>query len=65
MNATASSVSFFVNGTELSSSPMTMNIPDNTDAMTFGWGITKSVGTTARTIDTDYVYLYQKLTNPL
>jgi len=65
VNATASSVSFFVNGTELSSSPMTMNIPDNTDAMTFGWGITKSVGTTARTIDTDYVYLYQKLTNPL
>lgn len=65
VNATASSVSFFVNGTELSSSPMTMNIPDNTDAMSFGWGITKSFGTTARTIDTDYVYYYQKLTNPL
>jgi len=65
VNATASSVSFFVNGTELSSSPMTMNIPDNTDAMTIGWGITKSAGTTARIIDTDYVSFYQKLTNPL
>jgi hypothetical protein len=54
-----------VNGTELSTSPITTNIPDNTDPMTFGWGITKSAGTTARTIDTDYVYFYQKLTNPL
>jgi hypothetical protein len=66
INADRTSVSFFVNGTELSSSPMTgSNIPDNTDAMTFGWGITKSFGTTARTIDTDYVFVYQKLTNPI
>lgn len=65
INADRTSVSFFVNGTELSSSPMTgSNIPDNTDAMSFGWGITKSVGTTARTIDTDYVFVWQKLTNP-
>jgi len=65
VNADRTSVSFFVNGTELSSSPMTgSNIPDNTDAMRFGWGITKSVGTTARTIDTDYVFVWQKLTNP-
>lgn len=65
VNSTASSISFFVNGTEVSGSPITMNIPDNTDSMSFGWGITKSVGTTARTIDTDYFYLHQKLTNPL
>jgi hypothetical protein len=64
VNAAASSVSFFVNGVELSSSPMTTNIPDNADNMTFGWGITKSAGTTARTIDTDYVFVYQRLTNP-
>lgn len=65
VNAAATSVSFFVNGTEVSGSPVTSNIPDNTDSMTFGWGITKSAGTTARTIDTDYVYLNQKLTNPI
>jgi len=65
VNSAATSVSFFVNGTEVTGSPIINNIPDNTDSMSFGWGITKSVGTTARTIDTDYVYLYQKLTNPL
>lgn len=65
INADASSVSFFVNGTEVSGSPVTSNIPNNTDSMTFGWGITKSFGTVARTIDTDYVFFHQKLTNPI
>jgi len=65
VNAAATSVSFFVNGTEVTGSPITTNIPDNTDSMSFGWGMTKSFGTTARTIDTDYVYLHQKLTNPI
>lgn len=65
VNAAASSVSFYVNGTALSSSPITTNIPDNTDEMTMGFGITKSAGITARTIDTDYIYFYQKLANPL
>jgi len=65
VNADASSVSFFVNGTEVSGSPITSNIPNNNDSMSFGWGLTKSVGTTARTVDTDYVWMHQKLTNPL
>lgn len=65
VNAAASSVAFFVNGVELSTSPMTNNIPDPADSVTFGFGLSKQLGATPRELHTDYVAVFQKLTNPV
>jgi hypothetical protein len=65
INADRTSVAFFVNGTELSTSPITTNIPDNTDEMTFGLGDNKvSWNHSAEQSTPITSSFYQKLTNP-
>jgi len=62
--ADRSSVQWWVNGVELSTSPITSNIPDAIDPMTFGFGISKQLGITPRLLHVDYLFVAQKLTNP-
>lgn len=62
--ADRSSIQWFVNGVELSTSPISSNIPDAIDAMTFGFGISKQLGVTPRLLHVDYLFVAQKLTNP-
>lgn len=61
VNAAANSVSFFVNGTNVATH--TTNIPSGSGRETgFGWLLMKSVGTTARTVDFDYLSALSLLT---
>ncbi|WP_407522654.1 hypothetical protein PDL71_15410 [Lacibacter sp. MH-610] len=54
VNADATSAQFFVNGTSVG--VHSTNIPSGTGReLGFGWGMIKSVGTTARTLDVDYL----------
>jgi SO2946-like, C-terminal domain len=66
VNAAATSVSFYVNGTELtgsSASPITTNIPTATGRETaLAHTIIKSAGGTARTLDIDYIAFQWDLT---
>lgn len=61
INAAGTSVSFYVNGTLIGTS--TTNIPTS-NAVSAGFVIKKSAGTTARTFDIDYFRWYYKLTTP-
>lgn len=68
VNAAGTSVSFFVDGVELtggSASPITTNIP-TTSARAFGYGarLEKIVGTTARTVDIDWERFELVFTTP-
>jgi hypothetical protein len=65
VNAAASSVSYYINDVELSNSPSTLNIPSGTSRMlTAILSITKSVGSSNRTVEVDYSALDIKLTSP-
>lgn len=62
VNAAGSSVVFKVNGTTVATH--TTNIPTGSSRQTgFGWTLVKSVGTTARTVDVDYVRLAATFTS--
>lgn len=66
VNAGATSVSFYIDGTEVSGSPLTgANIP-NTSSNLLGklFAMQKSLGTTARTMQVDYIELTQSFTTP-
>lgn len=61
INAAASSVVFKIDGNTVATH--TTNIPNTTGRETgFGWLIMKSVGTTARTVDLDYLSVISALT---
>jgi hypothetical protein len=52
VNGAGTEARFYVDGTELSCSPITTNIPTASGRETrWGWGLEKTVGTTARTIN--------------
>jgi hypothetical protein len=63
VNAAASSVAFYVNGTQCANSPITTNIP-TAAGRTCGPNIqiVKSAGTSGRSMLIDYCSFYQKLT---
>ncbi len=66
VNADATSVAFYIDGTEVSGSPLTgANIP-NTSSNRLGklFAMVKNAGTTARTAQFDYVRLTQFFTTP-
>ena len=61
VNAAASSVSFYVNGTSVATH--TTNIPSGGGRYAgFGYLLLKSIGTTASTMDVDYIFCEQDLT---
>ena len=65
VNAAATSASFYVNGVEVSGSPISTNIPSGANReLTVQLRIEKSVGTTGRTCNIDYAALDIRLTNP-
>lgn len=65
INAGATSVSYYVNDVEVTDSPVTLNIPSGTSRMlTPILSITKSVGSSSRTVQMDYAALDIKLTSP-
>lgn len=59
MNAAGNSVEFFVDGVSIGT--ITTNIPSSGNGIILK--IEKSVGTTTRTLSTDYITYYHKLTN--
>src|SRR5271169_2056757 len=61
VNAAATSVSFYINGTATNVGPLTTHIP----SVNIGPNISvqKNAGTTSRELDADMFYLYQKLTS--
>lgn len=65
VNAAGTSVSFYVNGTQVSGSPITTNIPVGAGKeCTIAASLIKSAGTTARTFNMDYVVFDYDLTTP-
>ncbi len=63
VNAAGTSVGFYINGTLVATH--TANIPTGTArALGFGSRILKSVGTTARTVDIDYLQAEMEFTTP-
>lgn len=62
VNAAASSVSFYINGTQTSNSPIAANIP--TDPISFFAGCEKTLGNTARTIQLDMFLFNYTMTTP-
>lgn len=63
VNAAGTSVGFYINGTLVATH--TANIPTGTArALGFGSQILKSVGTTARTVDIDYLQAEMEFTTP-
>jgi hypothetical protein len=60
INAAGTQADFYVNDTLRYSH--TTNIPSGSNAVGFGWLLIKSVGTTARTMDADYVMVEQDFT---
>lgn len=62
VNAAATSVVFKINGTTVATHAT--NIPTGASRQTgFGWTLVKSVGTTARTVDVDYVSVAASFTS--
>lgn len=57
INADGTSISFFINGTEVSNSPITTNIPTSTDIYWL-FRIEKSAGTSARSLFNDKFMIY-------
>jgi hypothetical protein len=64
INAAGTSVAFYINDTQVSGSPITTNIPGAGDEVTVQLRLEKSVGTTARTTNIDYVAFSYDLTTP-
>jgi hypothetical protein len=63
VNAAGTSVAFFVDGVQVATH--TANIPTGTArAFGAGWLLIKSLGTTARTVDADYLLVEHDLTTP-
>lgn len=61
VNAAGTRADFFVNGTNIGN--VTTNIPTASGReLGFGWGMIKSVGTTARTVDVDYLLAQNEYT---
>lgn len=61
VNAAGNSVSFYVNGSSIATH--TTNIPTGTTRVSgFGYLMIKSIGTTASTMDVDYIFCEQDLT---
>lgn len=63
INADASLITYYING--ISIGTVSTNIPDQGSTSNIGFvaSIIKSAGTTARTVDIDYIKLKQKITN--
>lgn len=61
VNSSATSVAYYIDDVQVSNSPITTNIP--TAIIACGCAIDKDVGTTARTLLTDYVQLDVSLTS--
>lgn len=55
INSAASSVGFYIDGVLVGT--ITTNIPTNAATLQGIWGIERTVGTTARTLDSDYMYI--------
>ncbi len=65
VNAAGTSVAFFVNGTEVSGSPLTTNIPTGAGReLGIVMSIIKSAGTTSRSATLDYMVFDYDLTTP-
>jgi hypothetical protein len=65
VNAAGTSASFFVNGTEVSGSPLTTNIPTGAGReTTVAASLIKSAGSSARVVNFDYVAFDIDLTTP-
>ncbi len=65
INDNSTEARFYINGTEVTGSPITTNIPSGTARATnLNLQIYKTIGTTARTMWIDYVGYKQKFTNP-
>jgi hypothetical protein len=62
INADATEAKFYVNDTLIATT--TTNIPGSGRAFGYGVHILKSVGTAARTVDIDYIYVNKTLTTP-
>ncbi len=60
VNAAGNSVSFYVNGSSIATH--TTNIPTGNRVSGFGYLMIKSIGTTASTMDVDYIFCEQDLT---
>lgn len=63
VNAGATSVSFYIDGTEVANSPIVTNLPGTTRLFSDTYRVTKSVGTTARNLYLDYTSLWIKCTS--
>lgn len=65
ITAGGTSASFTINGTTVTTGPITTNIPTGASRAT-GWCsmIAKSAGTTARSFDVDYMYFNKQFTTP-
>ncbi len=63
VNAAGTSVSFYIDGVEVTNSPLTTNIPGNTRFFADGFRILKSAGTNARTLNIDFSSLWKKITS--
>ena len=61
VNATATSVAFYIDDVQVANSPITTNIP--TSVIGAGIGLDKDVGSTARTFNVDYVQMDVSLTS--
>lgn len=61
-NAGWTSCNFFVNGTETSGSPISTNIPGTANATGIQVNLQKTVGTTSRGVQIDYLLFFQRLT---
>lgn len=65
VNAAGTSASFYIDGTEVSGSPIITNLPTGAGRDTgFGFMILKSVGTTERTLEYDWISWDIDLTTP-
>lgn len=61
VNAAGNSVDYYIGGVSAGSAIIN-NIPSGANVATFAWGIIKSIGTTASTLQSDYWWYYHKLT---
>lgn len=61
VNTAVDSASFYINGTEVSGSPISTNVPVN--SVGFYFGTYKSAGTTARVASHDWIYVHAEFSS--
>lgn len=64
MNAGGSSVAFYIDGTQVTNSPIATNLPASTRTFGPSYKIAKSAGNTSRLLNVDLSILYKELTTP-